>query len=181
MNSTRRRWQTTGSRAPGATLGLRRRAAAVAPTKPSYLVCARLCALRSLVCITRSTLIASEAARWSEKAGRKNTQDKQGRGRKKNNRSDWWIEGWVCVQYVSMFTVFVRGQARTLVRSVCMFAFIWMSSAIWGWESRAVNDFAQRETVRTDPYGHETYEIWRTSPTAAHCETQVLVGDQKNH
>lgn len=32
MNSTRRRWQTTGSRAPGAALGLRRRAAAAAPT-----------------------------------------------------------------------------------------------------------------------------------------------------
>lgn len=40
MNSTRRRWQTTGSRAPGATLGLRRRAAAAAPTNLDTL-CAR--------------------------------------------------------------------------------------------------------------------------------------------
>lgn len=68
MNSTRRRWQTTGSRAPGATLGLRRRAAAAAPTNlASY--AARPLHLPVLVCCAPR---ADCAAQRGEK-GRKRT------------------------------------------------------------------------------------------------------------
>lgn len=83
MNSTRRRWQTTGSRAPGATLGLRRRAAAMAPTNQATLCMRAPLCVSVLMCIMRCVWIVRDSECRSEKAWRKNTQDEEERREKK--------------------------------------------------------------------------------------------------
>lgn len=144
MNSTRRRWQTTGSRAPGATLGLRRRAAAMAPTNLATLcVCVCLCVFYLPVCITWSALIVCKTERRNEKVGRTH---KTNIGEK----TDWWVQWWVCIQYVSMFIVFVCG--RVCVH-VCIHINVFRNM---GWESRTANE-RQWEQIHMDTK-HMKYE-----------------------
>lgn len=172
MNSTRRGWQTTGSQAPGATLGLRRRAAAMAPTNPATLrVRACACFLTCVHYVEHVDGAGGWALKWKN-VGRRNTQDME----KREEKEDWWIGWCVCIYHVWACLQCLWAW------SMCLFAFTLDIHRDTGWEGRTCIGWNCKwfHTVRTDPHGNETYEIWTTPLTAARCVTQVLVWEGKS-